>query len=127
MVFILDNLAVFLTFLFAYLLRFNFVLSRLVPKLCVSLTGLLPVEKLYEELLTAKEITLPTHQPKIKIAPVEKLDYSVLLSRIDVLVKNAYILSKQEVVDLFKEIVPEYKSSNDQYNGKPAKKSLKMV
>jgi len=85
-------------------------------------TGLRPSEKLYEELLTDKENTLPTHHPKIKIAQVEKFDYSVLLSRIDVLVKNAYILSKQEVVELFKDIVPEYKSSNDQYNGKPVKK-----
>ena len=80
-------------------------------------TGLRPGEKLYEELLTDSENTLPTHHPKIKIAKVEKFDYSVLLSKIDILIKNAYLLSEQEVVGLLKEIVPEYKSSNVKYNG----------
>jgi len=90
----------------------------------IVFTGLRPGEKLYEELLTEKENTLPTHHPKIRIARVEKFDHSVLLSKIDILVKNVYLLSGQEVVELFREIVPEYKSSNRIYNGKPVKKEL---
>ena len=95
-------------------------LSGLVPgkDIKIEYTGLRPGEKLYEELLTDKENTLPTHHPKIKIAQVEKFDYSVLLSRIDLLIRNEYLLSNQEVVGLFKEIVPEFKSSNGKYNEK---------
>ena len=78
-------------------------------------------EKLYEELLTDKENTLPTHHPKIKIAQVEKFDYSVLLSRIDLLIKNEYLLSNQEVVGLFREIVPEFKSSNGNTSEMPTR------
>jgi FlaA1/EpsC-like NDP-sugar epimerase len=84
--------------------------------------GLRPGEKLYEELLSEKENTLPTHHPKIKIAKVEKLDYRGLISRIDTLLKSVYTLSKQDVVEFFKEVVPEYTSSNSQYNGKLVKK-----
>jgi len=36
MVFVLDNLAVFLTFLFAYILRFNFVLSDFERNLAIN-------------------------------------------------------------------------------------------
>jgi FlaA1/EpsC-like NDP-sugar epimerase len=92
-------------------------LSGFVPgkEIKIAYTGLRPGEKLFEELLTDRENSIPTHHPKIKIAQVEKYDYSVLLSRIDMLIKNAYLLSKQEVVELFSEIVPEFKSSNGQY------------
>jgi FlaA1/EpsC-like NDP-sugar epimerase len=93
-------------------------LSGLVPEKDIKIifTGLRPGEKLYEELLTCKENTLPTHHPKIKIAQVEQFDYSVLLSRIDLLIKNSYLLSKQEVVELFRELVPEFRSHNREHD-----------
>jgi len=53
-------------------------------------TGLRPGEKLYEELHTDKEETLPTYHPKIQIAQVEKFDPKVLLSKIDILINNHY-------------------------------------
>lgn len=87
-------------------------------------TGLRPGEKLFEELLTDSENTLPTHHPKIRIAQVQKYDYPVLLSKIELLVKNAYLLSKEEVVNLFREIVPEFHSSNGRYNGEGKKKEV---
>jgi FlaA1/EpsC-like NDP-sugar epimerase len=98
-------------------------LSGLVPgkDIKIEYTGLRPGEKLYEELLTERENALPTHHSKIKIAQVEKFDYSILLLRIDLLIKNAYLLSKREVVELFKEIVPEFKSSSGEYMDMPAK------
>ena len=99
-------------------------LSGLVPGKDIQIVfiGLRPGEKLYEELLSERENTLPTYHPKIKIAEVEKLDYRGLISRIDSLLKSVYTLSKQDVVEFFKDIVPEYTSSNSQYNGKPVKK-----
>jgi FlaA1/EpsC-like NDP-sugar epimerase len=99
-------------------------LSGLIPGKDIQIvyTGLRPGEKLYEELLSDKENTLPTYHPKIKIAQVEKHDYTQLTSRIDSLLKSIYTMSKQEVIDFFKEIVPEYRSNNVLYNGKLIKK-----
>jgi FlaA1/EpsC-like NDP-sugar epimerase len=90
-------------------------------------TGLRPGEKLYEELLTNNENTLPTHHPKIRLAQVQKYDYPILLSKIELLIKNAYLLSKEEVVNLFREIVPEFHSLNGKYNGEGKKKEVRSA
>src|ERR1035437_5064519 len=42
----------------------------------IEFTGLRPGEKLYEELLNNKEITIKTYNPKILIAKVQEYDYS---------------------------------------------------
>ena len=101
-------------------------LSGLVPGKDIQIiyTGLRPGEKLYEELLSNKENTLPTYHPKIKIAQVEKNDYAGLTLRIESLLIRIYALSNLEVIDFFREIVPEYRSSNGKYNGKPIIKEL---
>lgn len=93
------------------------LLSGMVPDKDIRIvyTGLRPGEKLYEELLTDKETTLPTHHPKIKKAGVEEIDGIVVLRKIDLLLDNLYSLSKKEVVDIIKELVPEYTSSNGKY------------
>jgi FlaA1/EpsC-like NDP-sugar epimerase len=94
-------------------------LSGLVPEQDIKIvfTGLRPGEKLYEELLTDKENTLPTHHPKIKIARDESFNNKEMLLRINALLSNLYSLSKQDAVEFFRELVPEYKSNNDNYNG----------
>ncbi len=99
-------------------------LSGLVPEkdIKVVFTGLRPGEKLYEELLTNNENTLPTHHPKIKIAQIENVDNKAILSKIDTLFKNLYNLSKHEVVEYVQEIVPEFKSNNNFYNQKKPQK-----
>jgi FlaA1/EpsC-like NDP-sugar epimerase len=86
-------------------------LSGLVPDKDINIiyTGLRPGEKLYEELLTDKEMTLPTHHPKIKIANVEKLLGEQVLYKIDYLLNELYNLEKFEIIQKFKELVPEYK------------------
>jgi FlaA1/EpsC-like NDP-sugar epimerase len=93
-------------------------LSGLIPGKDIQIvyTGLRPGEKLYEELLTDKELTLPTHHPKIKKARVEKLDSIIVLSKIDNLLDNLYSLSKYELIKILGEIVPEYKCGNGKYN-----------
>jgi FlaA1/EpsC-like NDP-sugar epimerase len=98
-------------------------LSGLVPgkDIKIAYTGLRPGEKLYEELLSDKEDTLPTHHPKIKIAQIEKVDFTDMMLKIDDLLKRLYTLSRQQVVESFGEMVPEYKSSNGRYSVKSIK------
>jgi FlaA1/EpsC-like NDP-sugar epimerase len=105
-------------------------LSGLVPEkdIKIEFTGLRPGEKLYEELLTQKENTLPTHHSKIKIAKIEDFNNKTLLPCIKTLLSDLYNLSRQQVADILKELVPEYRSNNDIYNGlkdnkKPAETS----
>lgn len=77
----------------------------------IKITGLRPGEKLYEELLSNEELTLPTHHPKIliaKIKPVEDQEILNITALID-------LFSTQEnklIVAKMKEIVPEFKSNN---------------
>jgi len=95
-------------------------LSGFVPGKDINIvyTGLRPGEKLYEELLTDRELTKPTHHPKIKIAKVENLDKKEILVRIEALLNNLYSLSNIDVVNYCRLLVPEYKSTNGKYIGK---------
>jgi FlaA1/EpsC-like NDP-sugar epimerase len=90
------------------------LLSGLVPDKDIKIiyTGLRPGEKLYEELLTDKETTLPTHHPKIKKAAVEEVNGKLVLMKIDDVLGRLYSISKQEVIGMIKELVPEFKPSN---------------
>jgi FlaA1/EpsC-like NDP-sugar epimerase len=92
-------------------------LSGFVPDQDIKIvyTGLRPGEKLYEELFTTRENTLPTHHVKIKIARVEQPKSTDLLEKIEYLLYNLYTLSNQEVVDYCHDLVPEYKSTNGKY------------
>jgi len=96
-------------------------LSGLVPDKDIRIvyTGLRPGEKLFEELLTDNENTLPTYHPKIKIARVENYIRDDLSRSLDILLYNLYSLSKRQVVDFCKEMVPEFCSSNSKYNIAP--------
>jgi FlaA1/EpsC-like NDP-sugar epimerase len=96
-------------------------LSGLTPgkDIKIKYTGLRPGEKLFEELLSDKEITKPTHHPKIKIAQTEKLDKTEMLNKIEDLLSSLYSLSKQEVVDYCRDLVLEYKSNNRKYIEQP--------
>lgn len=75
----------------------------------IEYTGLRPGEKLYEELLADKEITLPTHHPKIRIASVENVDRRMVLNRVDEILNKLYTLSENNLIVFLKELVPEYK------------------
>jgi FlaA1/EpsC-like NDP-sugar epimerase len=78
----------------------------------IVFTGLRPGEKLYEELLNDGENTLPTHHPKIKIARIEMVKNGEFLFSIDTLLERLYLLSGREIVELFKELVPEFNCNN---------------
>jgi len=80
----------------------------------IKIIGLRPGEKLYEELLSSKENTIPTYNEKIMIAKVDKLDYAIVKDQIIELSKLT-TMDKFEVVAKIKKIVPEFLSNNSAY------------
>ena len=62
-----------------------------------------------------KELTMPTFNPKIKIAKVREYDYGEVTKSIDDLIKTSYEFDVVKVVKKMKEIVPEYKSKHSVY------------
>lgn len=78
-------------------------------------TGLRPGEKLYEELLNQKELTMPTANEKIMVANVRENDYDKMSKLIDQLIASAEKGLTFPSVKLMKTIVPEYKSRNSIY------------
>lgn len=81
----------------------------------IAYTGLRPGEKLYEELISCEEDTLPSFHPKIRIARVREYDYAEVASHTDGLVAQAAAGGNMETVGLMKKMVPEYKSQNSVY------------
>jgi FlaA1/EpsC-like NDP-sugar epimerase len=105
-------------------------LSGLTPgkDIHLTFTGLRPGEKLYEELLSTKENTIPTHHPKILIAKVIQVDFNLISRQIDHLSKIIHQVGKFGVVKEMKAIVPEFKSENSLYEEldlKPSANSLR--
>lgn len=78
-------------------------------------TGLRPGEKLYEELLTSKENTLPTHHPKILRAKVSSLSNGNATKFIDDLSELIVEGDVFAIVAKMKEIIPEFISNNSIY------------
>lgn len=75
-------------------------------------TGLRPGEKLYEELLSTNENTIPTYHPRIMIAKVNPLDHIVVTSSLEKL-KIAWEKGDEfEMVRRLKEIVTDFRSNN---------------
>jgi FlaA1/EpsC-like NDP-sugar epimerase len=78
----------------------------------IKFTGLRPGEKLYEELLSTDENTLPTHHPKILIAKVNVPSYSYMDIQMNLIQEILVAGDNNELVSKIKEVIPEYKSNN---------------
>lgn len=78
----------------------------------IEFTGLRHGEKLYEELLNAKELTKPTYHEKIMIANVREYDYDEVKDRIQKLIDVSYSYDQMSIVATMKDIVPEFISKN---------------
>lgn len=82
----------------------------------IKYTGLRAGEKLYEEVLSTSENTLPSFHDKIRIAKVSKYNYEDINQQIEELVKISHDYKSMDIVRKMKEIVPEYVSSNSEYS-----------
>lgn len=78
-------------------------------------TGLRPGEKLYEELLSDKENTIPTHHLQIMIAKVKEYDFKLISREISELIDLFGIQKNVDIVSKLKSLVPEFKSNNSEY------------
>ena len=78
-------------------------------------SGLRPGEKLYEELLSNKENTIPTEHQKISVAKVREYSYNAVLDDFKVLKDLATAMNRIGTVKQMKAIVPEFKSQNSVY------------
>lgn len=81
----------------------------------IKFTGLRDGEKLYEELLSTKENTIPTQNRKIMVAKVHEYDYEEAKKNEDELLQISYTHDDMAIVKKMKEIVPEYKSQVSKY------------
>lgn len=85
------------------------------PNIEIKFTGLREGEKLYEEVLNDKEITVPTFHEKIKIAKVREYDYAEVNRRITELIKTSETSDDMTIVAAMKDIVPEYHSQHSRF------------
>ena len=88
---------------------------RLGVDIDIEYTGLRPGEKLYEEVLSNTENTLPTSHDRIRIAKVREYDYNNALSIVNALEEEARKVEIAEMVRLMKRSVPEFISKNSQF------------
>lgn len=81
----------------------------------IEYTGLRPGEKLYEEVLSNKENTLPTTHDRIRIAKVREYDYEEAREVTEELEALSRAVSIPDMIRLMKRTVPEFKSQNSRF------------
>ena len=81
----------------------------------IEYSGLRPGEKLYEEVLSNNENTVPTDHNRIRIAKVRQYDYVEALAGVDELERLSREVEIPTMVKLMKEIVPEFISKNSRF------------
>jgi FlaA1/EpsC-like NDP-sugar epimerase len=81
----------------------------------IKITGLRPGEKLYEELLADGENTTNTYHEKIMIARSLEINTSEVKKQIERLCIENNNATNNTIVEIIKQIVPEYLSNNSVY------------
>ena len=82
----------------------------------IEITGLRPGEKLYEELLSTKENTIPTEHAKIMRAKVRRYTEEEVNEMINILIDLIPTCDDFKIVAQMKNIVPEFISNNSIYS-----------
>ena len=100
-----------------HLARRMIELAGLVPDkdIRIEYSGLRPGEKLYEEVLSNQENTLPTNHSRIRIAKVREYDYEEASKVAEELGALSRAVEIPDMVRLMKRTVPEFKSQNSRY------------
>ena len=81
----------------------------------INYSGLRPGEKLYEEVLSDHENTLPTNHSRIRIAKVREYDYDDAVSSMTELEMLSREVDIPTMVKLMKSVVPEFISKNSRF------------
>ena len=81
----------------------------------IEYVGLRPGEKLYEEVLSDHENTLPTSHSRIRIAKVRDYAYDSALEAVNQLMTLSESVEIPSMVKLMKNIVPEFVSRNSEF------------
>ena len=81
----------------------------------IEYSGLRPGEKLYEEVLSNSENTIPTDHNRIRIAKVREYEYADAFAGVDELERLSRAVEIPTMVKLLKEIVPEFISKNSRF------------
>lgn len=82
----------------------------------IKYTGLRAGEKLYEEVLSNAENTLPSFHHKIRISQVREYDFREVVEQIDALIEASHGSDDIKIVRKMKEMVPEYHPNNTIYS-----------
>ncbi len=101
----------------AHLAKRMIELAGLMPDkdIKIEYTGLRPGEKLYEEVLSNTENTLPTSHDRIRIAKVREYDYEDARRAADMLESLSREVNIPDMVRLMKRTVPEFISKNSRF------------
>ena len=93
-------------------------LSGLIPYKDIQIveTGLRPGEKLYEELLASKEVSVPTPHEKIMIGKIRPKNYEESRRKIEDLLDALTTFTDMELVARMKEILPKFVSNNSHFS-----------
>ncbi len=82
----------------------------------IKIVGLRPGEKIYEEVLSNDENTMPTYHNRIKIAKVRQISKQITQQQVEELCKLNATMDKMKIVGKMKEIVPEFVSNNSEFS-----------
>ncbi|MCK5468910.1 MAG: polysaccharide biosynthesis protein [Cyclobacteriaceae bacterium] len=88
----------------------------------IIFTGLRSGEKLYEELLSSYENTLPTYHHKILISKTREELYENVKRNIQLLINSVHDHDELKLVGIMKYIVPEFKSNSSKFEALDKKK-----
>ena len=81
----------------------------------INYSGLRPGEKLYEEVLSDHENTLPTNHSRIRIAKVREYDYADASTTMTELESLSREVDTPTMVKMMKKVVPEFISKNSKF------------
>lgn len=81
----------------------------------IKFTGLRAGEKLYEEPWSMEENTVPTAHAKIMKAYIREEKFEMITKRLELVHDKISTFDKKEVFLLLTELVPEFKTNNDQF------------